>query len=57
MQAFVAERIDPAEMGFATHMSGIASATAAQVDGMTDAARAAHCQAVTASAQFFGLTR
>lgn len=57
VEAFVAERVDPAEMGFANHMAGIAHGTATQVDAMTEAAKAAHCKAVAASAAHYGLIK
>lgn len=57
VEAFVADRVDPAEMGFASHLAGIASATAAQVEAMTEAAKAAHCKAVAGSAAHYGLLK
>lgn len=57
IEAFVAERVDPAEMGFAGYLAGIASAYAAQVEAMTEAAKAAHCKAVAGSAAHYGLLK
>ena len=57
VEAFVAARVDPAEMGFANHLAGIANATSAQVSAMTEAAKAAHCKAVAGSAAHYGLLK
>jgi hypothetical protein len=57
VEAFVAARVDPAEIGFANHLAGIASATTAQVEAMTEAAKAAHCNAVAGSAAHYGLVK
>ena len=57
VQAFVAERVDPAEMNFASSLDLMAQGTAVQVEAMTDAAKAAHCEAVTASAKHYRLMK
>lgn len=55
--AFVAERVDPAEMGFANYLGSIAKATSAQIEAMTEAAKAAHCKAIAGSAAHYGLLK
>ena len=57
IERFVAERIDPAEMNFASALDLMSQGTAVQVDAMTEAAKAAHCKAVSASAAHYGLMK
>lgn len=57
VEAFVGERVDPAEMNFASSLDLMAQGTAGQIKAMTEAAKAAHCKSVAASAEHYRLMK
>lgn len=57
VEAFVAARVDPAEMSFANALGMVSRGTATEVEAMTEAAKAAHCKAIAESAAHYGLLK
>jgi len=55
IQAFIAEKVDPADMGFANMLTSMIMGMEFQMQSMTPSAKTAHCAAITQSARHFGL--
>lgn len=54
IQAFISERVDPAQMDFAPQLSAQTSGMSYSIDEMAGSALTAHCAATKNSAKAFG---
>jgi hypothetical protein len=57
VKAYIADRVDPAAIDFATELRVLSQGTAYNIDQLSPVALVAHCEAVTRTAEHYGLLK
>lgn len=57
IQAFIDEKADPSDMGFASNLQAMTSAQEFSLEAQGEAAKVAHCHAIERSAKHFGFIK